>query len=251
MRPTWLRKLLDDLPESALVFDVGGWAEPDRRADWVIDLGDFATRNWYRTLGKEIGPGAERFTSDTWVQRDVCASDPWPFEDGMFDVVLCTQTLEDLRDPVRVCEEMARVGKAGYVETPAAAVELARGVESPLWCGWHHHRWLVRAEGSELVFLGKPHHVHSPFWPSVSSPRHLRPEAAGPLEFRWEDSFSAREEVVIDHDELERLLRQVATDACLPRPVAAARRRTAETAWRSYRRLRRAAGTPVPGRLRR
>ena len=43
----------------------------------------------------------ERFTADTWVVQDICT--PWPFADGQFDFAVCSHTLEDVRDPVFVC----------------------------------------------------------------------------------------------------------------------------------------------------
>jgi Methyltransferase domain len=234
--------MLDALPETALVLDVGGWADPDPRADYVLDIGSYETRYAYALLGKAIESRVERFTVDTWFQRDVCDPEPWPFADDQFDFILCTHTLEDLRDPVRVCREMARIGKAGYIETPSAATELTRGIESPLWCGWKHHRWLVWQAENEVVFLGKPHNIHSPFWPSIPSPKRLRTEALSPFSFLWEGSFSAREEILVDQKVLDAKLAEIVLDSSEPAPLTEVRRRTAGKAWRGYRRLRTAAG---------
>jgi hypothetical protein len=238
-----LTRLLADLPESALVLDVGGWANPHPRADWVLDLGPWETRHWYSTaLGAPPPTAPERFTEETWVVQDVCAPGPWPFEDGRFEFALCTQTLEDLRDPVKVCSELSRVAKAGYVETPGAATELTRGIESPLWCGWRHHRWLVEREGDGLVFLAKPHHVHNPFWPAIRSPRRLTEEAARPLELGWKDELPAREELLIDAEALEARLLEIVARSSRPDPVGSARRGALESVWRVWRTGRAAAG---------
>jgi hypothetical protein len=242
VRPAWLRRFLDGLPESSLVLDVGGWAEPDPRADWVIDLGPYETRNWYQTLGAEIGGGPERFTKETWVQRDICGAEPWPFEDDQFDYVICSQTLEDVRDPIRVCGEMARVAKAGYVETPAAAIELTRGIESPLWCGWRHHRWLVEVDDGGLLFRGKPHHIHNPFFPSIPSPRFLLPAATQPLEFSWEGSFHAAEVIEVESDVADASLRSIIERSSRPDRAADLRRSAGRSAWLGYRSARRALG---------
>lgn len=245
MVPPDIRLLLDELPGTSLVLDVGGWAEPDPRADWVIDVGPYETRNWYRTLGAEIGGRPERVRPETWVERDVCDPEPWPFADDQFDFVLCTQMLEDVRDPIRVCLEIARVGKAGYLETPSAATELTRGVESPLWCGWKHHRWLVWPDEGGVVFLAKPHHIHSPFWPSIPSPKKLLPDAAAPFSFRFEGRFEAREEIVIEQAALDELLASITRRSSIPDRAAAARRSLAGGAWRVYRGLRTVVGTGV------
>ena len=109
-----LETLERTLPDDALVLDVGGYIRPYARADWVIDIMPYDGRGPH---GRD-GTGPERFMADTWVQRDICAPDPWPFEDKQFDFVTCSQTLEDIRDPVGVCAELNRVAKAGYVELP-------------------------------------------------------------------------------------------------------------------------------------
>jgi hypothetical protein len=181
-------------------------------------------------------------SAETWVERDVCDPEPWPFADAQFDFVLCTQTLEDLRDPIRVCREMARVAKAGYLETPPAVEELTRGIESPLWCGWKHHRWLAWEEDGEVVFLGKPHHIHSPFWPSVPSPKRLRPEAREPFGFRWEGTFAAHEEIVVEQAELDDLLEAIVAHSSVADPLASAWRTAAGVAWQGYRSVRGSVG---------
>jgi hypothetical protein len=133
---------------------------------------------------------------------------------------------------------MQRVGRAGYVETPGAAIEVTRGVESPLWCGWRHHRWLAFAEDGGLVFFAKPHSIHHPLWPAVRSPRLLRPEAAGNLEHGWHGTLPAREEIVHDAEEVDRRLRALAAESSLPDPTARLRRRALAGAWHVYSRSR-------------
>ena len=78
-----LERLLATLPEDAKVVDVGGWAAPLNRADWVIDLMPYETRG--QLPPGSYGPPPERFSQETWVQRDICDHDPYPFEDGEFD----------------------------------------------------------------------------------------------------------------------------------------------------------------------
>src|SRR5258708_18990361 len=94
------KRILEQLGDTDLVLDVGGGASPFARADWVIDLLAYEERGLY---GPEPDPPAERFTPATWVQRDICAREPWPFADGQFDFSVCSHTLEDVRDPVFAC----------------------------------------------------------------------------------------------------------------------------------------------------
>lgn len=135
------QRILATLPDDALVLDVGGWAQPFERADWVLDALPYATRGLYG-YDREARAGDERFDASRWVERDMCDHEPWPFADGQFDFAICSHTLEDVRDPVWVCRELMRVAKAGYVEVPARAEEQTYGIAGP-FVGWSHHRWLV------------------------------------------------------------------------------------------------------------
>jgi hypothetical protein len=137
--------------DEAVVLDVGGWAKPLLRADWVLDLMPYETRGMYGTSGS----GAERFTADTWIQRDICDHEPFPFDDEAIDFAICSQTLEDIRDPVWVCSELNRVAKAGYIEVPSRLEEQSFGVHGP-WVGWSHHRWLVDVTPGRIEFVFKP-----------------------------------------------------------------------------------------------
>ncbi len=146
------REHVEALPADASVLDVGGWAAPLARADWVIDLMGWETRGLYGS----VDPADERFSAATWVQRDICAREPWPFADGAFDFVVCSHTLEDVRDPIWVCSELSRVARAGYVEVPPRLVEQSFGVQGD-WVGWGHHHWLIDVVDGGLEFVFKPH----------------------------------------------------------------------------------------------
>jgi hypothetical protein len=243
-----LDELLAAVDPSDLVLDVGGWSRPHPRADWVIDLQPYETRGWYEWgLGApKLHTAPERFSAGTWLELDICGPGPWPFADKMFAFAICSHTLEDVRDPVRVCAELTRVARAGYVETPAAVIELTRGVQSPHWCGWNHHRWLVEREDAGLVFRAKPHHVHSPLFPAVRSPRFLRQAESQPLRLAWRDELPVREAVTLtEWDELDRELGRIVAEGSRPDPVGASERALHHVASTSYRSTRRALGRLV------
>ena len=151
-----LERLERELGPDDLLLDVGGWAKPLNRADWVIDVMPYETRG---LLGSD-GSGPERFSADTWIVRDICDREPWPFDDGQFDFVVCSHVLEDIRDPMFVCSELQRVAKAGYVEVPSRLEEQSWGVQGG-WVGWAHHHWIVEGDGDRLDFLFKPHMLHA------------------------------------------------------------------------------------------
>jgi hypothetical protein len=201
-----------ELAPDARVLDVGGWAAPLERADWVIDLLPHETRGLYG----HSDPARERFSADTWIQRDICDREPWPFADDSFDFVVCAHTLEDLRDPVFVCAEIARVGKAGYVECPSWRAELGYGINGP-WTGYSHHRWLVRCDQqrAEVEFFFKFHLVHAD---PYHLPPHRGPEAERMTWLWWEGSFAAHERIVTEPAALDAELRAfVAAHAPAPR----------------------------------
>ncbi len=184
---------INALPSDALVLDVGGWAKPLPRADWVIDLMPHATRGAY---GTEPG-GPERFRAETWVERDICDREPWPFEDGQFDFAVCSHTLEDVRDPVGVCGELVRVARAGYIEVPSRAAEQSVGMQGAI-AGWSHHRWLVDVRDGGIDFVLKPHmiHAHPEFQLPAGFGRVLPPEEQVQWLW-WEGSFEYGERVFV------------------------------------------------------
>jgi len=83
--------------------------------------------------------------------------EPLPFPDKSFDFVYCRHLLEDSWNPFPICEEMSRVGRAGYVETPSPVAEMCRGVDgsSPAYRGYHHHRFIIWEHMGELRFISK------------------------------------------------------------------------------------------------
>jgi SAM-dependent methyltransferase len=197
-----LARLLQQIPDDALVLDIGGWAKPLPRADWVVDLMPYETRGLY---GRE-SDDSERFSAATWIQRDLCDPDPLPFEDETFDFVVCSHTLEDVRDPLRVCREMLRVGKAGYVETPSRLEEQSYGFQGP-WAGWGHHRWLVTVKGDRIEFVFKHHVMHgraSDHFPEGFQET-LSPEERVETLW-WEGSFEFAERVMTSAEELDAYL---------------------------------------------
>lgn len=179
------------------VLDVGGWARCFNRADYVLDKFPFETRG--ARYGERLGLGPqggelERFSAETWVTRDLCDREPWPFPDRFFDYCMCSHTLEDIRDPLWVCSEMRRVAKAGYIETPSMAFELTRGREAGVPVGLSHHFWIVEVAGDEITFHPKLHNLHGD--PRLSLP----PEYGASMSAEdrvtwlfWEGDFSARE----------------------------------------------------------
>lgn len=240
------RRILQEVGGDDLVLDIGGWADPFWRADWVMDLAPYETRGLYARSGWGAGnadQARERFDESRWIQRDICDRDPYPFEDGEVDFVVCAHTLEDVRDPEWVCSEMARIARRGYIEVPSRIVEQTFGLEGA-WAGWGHHRWIceVDAQGIEFVFK----------WPGL----HTRPSSVFPPELErglnddervqtlwWDGDFSHRERIFLDFDEMHAYLDEFVSRTEAAREVpgrgmpARLRRRAASVMW-AWRRRR-------------
>lgn len=196
------RMIEEHLREDATVLDVGGAARPFARADWVLDILPYAARG---ELGWDGERGDERFDETSWVRRDVCDREPWPFADRQFDFAVCSQTLEDVRDPVFVCSELQRVAAAGYIEVPSVDEELTFGIQGP-WVGWGNHRWIALVEPGRIEFAFKHHVVNreGSHLPAGSVDEISATDRTQTL--WWEDSFKVRERFMRTTEELDEFL---------------------------------------------
>jgi Methyltransferase domain len=190
-----VRRIEDSLQAADRVLDVGGWYRPWARADAVVDVLPYATRG----VGGSTGRGPEHFDESTWYVQDVCAV-ALPFPDKSFDFVACSHTLEDVRDPVFLCSELARVASRGYIEVPSRAFESVRGVEGRHYAGLYHHRWLVEIADGAVVFRVKAHAIHEDRRYHLPR-RYLRrlTEAERVQWLFWEGSFSYAEAIQVSH----------------------------------------------------
>jgi len=236
---------IEALPADATVLDVGGWACPLARATTVLDQMPYETRGLYGVLGEAA---AERFTADTWVRHDICSREPFPFADDAFDLVVCSHTLEDVRDPVWVAGELSRIGRAGYVEVPSRLQEQSWGVNGP-YVGWSHHHWLVDVDqaAGHIDFAFKLHALHHPGptgWAFSARFAEGLTERERVSTLWWNGAFTARERVFDDVVALvEWLGEPVRTHGTRdPDPPRAGRRA------RLARRLGRGAAADVTGR---
>ena len=197
------RKLKEfhDSGREVKILDIGGWWAPCRQATHMIDLMPFETMN----RSGAYGYGELRITRENYLQTDICATDRFPFKDKEFDFIVCRHTLEDVKDPIQVCREMIRIGKAGYIETPSRVCESTKGIERHWWCGYYHHRWFIQVEGNRITFQFKPHNLHSSrkfyfrCWPWQKIRKTFET-----THLMWEDSFDYGEKLIIDYGDVKR-----------------------------------------------
>ena len=227
-----VERVLAQIAPSDSVLDIGGWARPFNRADYVMDAEPYESRGYY---GTPQGGEREHFTRETWIERDICEHTPFPFGDKEIDFVICSHTLEDVRDPLWVCSEMIRVAKRGYVEVPSRLAESARGVERGQ-VGWSHHRWLIEIGDGSIAFLMKYHMIHS-HW-RFSLPRaYLRrlPEGQKVQWLFWDDSFDYDERTIHGVEKIARELERFVA-AIHPYPAWLVQ---ADKSWRRVTNLQR------------
>lgn len=171
------------------VLDIGGAEEVFPRANVVLDIVPYEARR-----PGMITDEPEQFTAADWHVADICSPEIWQkFGDKEFDFVLCSHTLEDIRDPIGVCRQMVRVAKRGYIECPSRLRECTREDPSVRSAGWPHHRWMVDFEDGYLIFTDKGQWAHEFNYPG---PRRRLAVSDYRLQFialEWEGSFGCYE----------------------------------------------------------
>jgi hypothetical protein len=250
MLPSNAEKIMSMLAPSDLVLDIGAWGYPFNRANWAMDCEPYETRGYYnREFFRDNplppqGGAVEHFTRERWIHRDICGREPFPFADKQLDFVICSHTLEDIRDPLWVCSEMVRIAKRGYLEVPSRLKESCRG-DHPGIVGLSHHRWLIDIEDNSVRFWMKPHLIHS-HW-RYSLPERVCRSLTADKEVQWlfwEGSFAFDERIIHGNEnQLAELQRFV--DANVPysppmRALAAAEessRRFIARAGRAWRKI--------------
>ena len=181
-------------PRPQKILDVGGGALPHSAATEILDLFDynFAQRFSYDR-------DRSRVDGQKWTTFDVCSRQMWPYRDDEFDFSICAHTLEDLKDPLWVCNELARVSRAGYIEFPSRFQESINGLVRRGITGWPHHRWMVATCGESLLLIPKLHYVNAS--PYLYLPTSFRKQSdAKHTSFFWSNRFSAYELLVYVED---------------------------------------------------
>lgn len=128
------------------VIDIGGsadgWSAPyiDALVDMNESNSNFTFQRFYGDINKDK------------VWNDV---KEYVMKNGKFDFCICTHTLEDIRDPLFVCEQMQEIAYEGYIAVPSKYIECARfefGNNGPR--GYIHHRWIFIISNNQ--FKGFP-----------------------------------------------------------------------------------------------
>jgi SAM-dependent methyltransferase len=119
------------------VLDLGSGHNPHPRANVIVDRYIEDTEE----IAGRSGRGVVRPTHAHLVIADGSAL---PFVDKAFDFVICSHVVEHVIAIDAFCQEMTRIGRRGYIETPS---KLAEHLRHP-----SYHVWFVSARGQELCF---------------------------------------------------------------------------------------------------
>jgi hypothetical protein len=81
------------------------------------------------------------FRCDITNQNDYTELMDYVTANGKFDFCICSHTLEDIMNPVFVCDQICKVAQEGYIAFPSKYRELSPNIEGA-WRGYIHHRWI-------------------------------------------------------------------------------------------------------------
>ena len=119
-----------------LVLEIGSGNNPHSRSDILCD-------RYIRTSHERAGEFPIR------IDRPMVIADAMhlPFADHTFDYVIASHIFEHMDDPAGLAREIARVGKAGFIEVPSAISERV--------FGWDFHHWYCEIISGTLTFTRK------------------------------------------------------------------------------------------------
>jgi SAM-dependent methyltransferase len=182
-----LRKLDFPIGREDLVLDVGSGAAPNPYANILLE---------YDPSGRETNSGAARANGKLLLWGDV---QRMPFRDRVFDFVTCFHVLEHVPEPAKCLNELQRVAKRGYLETPNEIFDYV--------VPYHDHQNRVSFDGETLRVVKKDRwnverfverfgkkRSRQVFDVLISNPANLH------VTLRWDDriNFAVSDEVIRD-----------------------------------------------------
>jgi SAM-dependent methyltransferase len=132
VRMAWsFRRLYCPVPKESLVLEVGSGGSPYFRANVLVDAySQTRERHWAPFITDR--PSVLGFGENL------------PFKDKAFDFVIASHVLEHSENPKQFLDELQRVAKAGYIETPDAFMERINPY-------WDHRSEVTVRDGILLV----------------------------------------------------------------------------------------------------
>jgi hypothetical protein len=160
----WLRRLIDYIPFRLLRikarplyyenrfnyqkyhFDFN--LAPGQKA---LDIGSGGEPFPYATflLERHLNPTQHRYCDVVTNGKPLMVADieNLPFSDNCIDFIYCSHVLEHIDFPIKACEEIMRVGRRGYIETPTF------GKDALFSWAKNMHKWYLVAVKNTLCFF--------------------------------------------------------------------------------------------------
>ena len=192
------------------------WPGQDHRFDYQKRFVSFGVKTGERVL--DIGNGGDPFpyatilmdrfldpsSTNTRTEALVTQNKPFvladihdlPFRNKSFDYIYCSHVLELVDNPLRACQEIMRIGKRGFIETPTAGKDMLFAWAKDL------QKWHVVAIGRNLYFFEYSQRqldgINSNVWRDLILSDHRNPLQEVFYQnldifnvmFTWEDQFS-------------------------------------------------------------
>lgn len=105
-RNLWLQKTLEEIPEGMRILDAGAGELANKKYCQHLD---YVAQDICQYDGAGDGKGLQRSTWDTSQIDIVCDIEDIPEESESFDVILCSEVLEHLPNPVSALNELNRL----------------------------------------------------------------------------------------------------------------------------------------------
>lgn len=126
-----------NIKEGDKVVDVGSGGYPFPLATHLVDMYPDGTS--HRT--EKLVLDGKKFT--------IANVEKLPFNDKEFDFSYCSHLLEHVNDPMKACEELMRISKRGYIETPTKTSDIMFNFLKLK----DHHKWYTVIEGNTIFFF--------------------------------------------------------------------------------------------------
>ncbi|APW47773.1 class I SAM-dependent methyltransferase [Rhodoferax antarcticus] len=172
-----LRRLHVPVNHEALVLEVGAGGNPYPRANVMLDA-----------LEETVERNEQTLIRDRPLVLGLV--EELPFKDKAFDFVIASHVLEHTDNPEAFLNELMRVAKAGYIETPDGWFEKI--------CAFTYHRLEVSNDNGTLLIQKKSSYKPESiayFWDKIRSNRNfmkflrVNPEFYH-MRYYWKDSIS-------------------------------------------------------------
>jgi len=127
---------------------MGGWSSPV--VDCIIDFNDPINNSEILHFKCDITNPSSWLEILNYVEKN-----------GKFDFCICSHTLEDIMNPVFVCEQICKISKEGYIAVPSKYKELYRFETNHKYRGYIHHRWIFNIENNKFIGYPKINYLDS------------------------------------------------------------------------------------------